>query len=141
MGPFWMAEHRSAATQADFDALLGYLPRLASAPGSSYFGWAETATDGEGCSQMPYVRYAQWVSQFFQLAGQPCWSDSAYDPKAAERMINDDALVGAACLEQLKSMLTYCVRGERFCDGHWAALIESGRIVELLRRLRQFRPD
>jgi hypothetical protein len=33
-------------------------------------------------------------------------------------------------------MLTYCVRGERFCDGHWAAMLESGRVVAILRRLR-----
>jgi hypothetical protein len=38
-------------------------------------------------------------------------------------------------------MLTYCVRGERFSDGHWAAMLESGRIVALLKRLRALRQE
>jgi hypothetical protein len=36
-------------------------------------------------------------------------------------------------------MLTYCVRGERFCDGHWENLLRSGRVVALLRRLAELR--
>jgi hypothetical protein len=32
-------------------------------------------------------------------------------------------------------LLTYCVRGERFCDGHWDAVLRSGRITAILHRL------
>ncbi|MFN8413162.1 MAG: DUF6508 domain-containing protein [Anaerolineales bacterium] len=32
-------------------------------------------------------------------------------------------------------MLTFCVRGERFSDGHWGAMIEEGYIRRLLERL------
>ena len=32
-------------------------------------------------------------------------------------------------------MLTFCVRGERFSDGHWAEMIEVGYIGFLLERL------
>jgi hypothetical protein len=39
----------------------------------------------------------------------------------------------------LKTLLTYCARGERFGDGHWVQLFEHGRIVVLLRRLRELR--
>jgi hypothetical protein len=36
-------------------------------------------------------------------------------------------------------MLTACVRSERFCDGSWERLLESGTIVWLLRRLAALR--
>jgi hypothetical protein len=29
-------------------------------------------------------------------------------------------------LESIKTLLTYCVRGVRFCDGHWESIIQSG---------------
>jgi hypothetical protein len=36
-------------------------------------------------------------------------------------------------------MLTYCVRGERFSDGHWGAMIEAGYVRRLLERLAELR--
>jgi hypothetical protein len=34
-------------------------------------------------------------------------------------------------------MLTYCVRGERFCDGHLGGMIEKGHVQRILQRLRE----
>jgi hypothetical protein len=39
----------------------------------------------------------------------------------------------------LKTMLTYCVRGESFCDGHMAAMIEKNKIRLILERLKEIR--
>jgi hypothetical protein len=39
-------------------------------------------------------------------------------------------------LAEIKALLTYWVRGERFCDDLWAKLLEEERIVALLQRLR-----
>jgi hypothetical protein len=36
-------------------------------------------------------------------------------------------------------MLTYCVRGERFSEGHWGAMIEQGHVRRLLERLVEIR--
>jgi hypothetical protein len=33
-------------------------------------------------------------------------------------------------------MLTFCLRGERFCDGHVASVIEAGKIKSILKRLK-----
>ena len=38
-------------------------------------------------------------------------------------------------------MLTFCVRGERFCDGHWGAMVREGRIGAILHRLQQLRGE
>jgi hypothetical protein len=45
----------------------------------------------------------------------------------------------AADLFQIKTMLAYCVRGERFCEGHWGEMIEGGHIRRLLERLGELR--
>jgi hypothetical protein len=123
-------------TPAEIDALLAFLPLLRAAPGSPYFTWGGNTVDADGVLQMPYVDYADWVSHFFRLAGQDCWTDPGYQPQAAARLIEDDARVATASLEQIRTLLTYCVRGERFCDGHWIALIDEGRLVAILERLQ-----
>ena len=88
-----------------------------------------------------YTRQMQRIVEDYRLAGQPCWTDYDYVPQEAGRMPQDDALVRRATLTEIKTMLTYCVRGERFGDGHWAAMLESGRIVALLKRLRVLREE
>lgn len=83
--------------------------------------------------------YAEDVQEFFTLAGQSCWTDYGYNPEDAARMLADEEFVRQASLEQVKTMLTYCVRGERFCDGHRESLLEGGKIVSLLKRLELIR--
>ena len=51
-------------------------------------------------------------------------------------MLDDDGTVKTADLDQIKTMLTHCVRGERFCTGHWAAVIENGYVHRLLKGLK-----
>jgi hypothetical protein len=55
-------------------------------------------------------------------------------------MIRDADITKNSSLDQVKTMLTYCVRGERFCDGHWGEMIESGIIRNLLERLKELGP-
>jgi hypothetical protein len=88
---------------------------------------------------MPYPVYAEEVVRFFHLAGQPCWSDYEYKPVEAAEMLADTAFIEKASLKEIKTMLTYCVRGERFSDGHWGAMLSSGKITGLLKRLRVLR--
>lgn len=38
---------------------------------------------------------------------------------------------------EIATMLTFIVRGERFCDGHIASYIESGELLRLMLRLRE----
>jgi hypothetical protein len=52
-------------------------------------------------------------------------------------MLRDVEFVKNSSLDQIKTMLTYCVRGERFCDGHWQVMVEGGYIRSLLERLSE----
>jgi hypothetical protein len=56
-------------------------------------------------------------------------------------MLRDEKLVKTASLAQIKTMLTFCVRGERFSDGHWGEMIEKGYIRKLLGRLNDIKSE
>lgn len=133
----------NAITRERVDELLAYLPLLGTPAERLEAKWHGTAHQpGEtGVLTMPYPVYPPEVMEFFRLAGQPCWSDYTYDPAAAGEMVRSDETIATATLEQLKTMLTFCVRGERFCDGHWGMMIREGRIGAILRRLQQLRGE
>ena len=86
---------------------------------------------------MPWPEYDETVVEFFRIAGAECWRDYDYRPEEAGRTLRDEGAVGSADLDQIKTLLTYCVRGERFGDGHWAAMIEGGHVRRLLERLEE----
>lgn len=123
----------------DIDALLSYLP-LFEDPGRTFVkSWAGGEKNASGTFTMPYPIYEDDVLSFIRLAGQPTWSDYSYYPAKARKMLEDDTIIANCSLADFKTMLTYCVRGERFCDGHWEGLLKSGRIVVLLKRLKEMR--
>jgi hypothetical protein len=127
-------------TRAKIDELLRFLP-LFDVSGRDFFGQSAggiKTADGEAITTS-YPIYPDDVVEFYRLAGQPCWSDYGYEPRQAARMLADETLIRRATLDQIKTMLTYCVRGERFSDGHWGVMLESGKVVALLKRLRVLR--
>ena len=129
-----------SVTREKIDVLVRFLP-LFSVPGREFIkklGGGQPTQDGQAIT-MPFPIYDDDVAEFFHLAGQPCWSNYGYDPKQAQEMIGNDRLIARATLEHIKTMLTYCVRGERFSDGHWYAMLKSGRITAILQRLAVLR--
>jgi hypothetical protein len=115
--------------------LLRFLRRF-ERPGRKYVkAWAGGKETAEGALTVPHPVYEDDVLAFFRLAGQPWWSDFSYEPREAYLMLQDDEFIGRCSLDDIRTMLTYCVRGERFCDGHWQNVLRSGRVVALLRRL------
>jgi Family of unknown function (DUF6508) len=122
-------------TTHEFDELLSFLPRLY-APGFNVVKqWQGGDRDSEGRIHMPYPEYDDVVVEFFRVAGSDCWMDFDYIPEEAYRMLKDNDVIASADLPGIKTMLTFCVRGERFSDGHWESMIEDGYIRRLLERL------
>jgi len=134
-----IVDSEDGITRERIDELLCFLPRF-EVPGRA---WIERMGGGEetagGAVTMRYPLYCKDVLAFYRLAGQPWWADYGYEPRAAAQMLADEARIARATLDEIKTMLTYCVRGERFADGHWAAMLKSGRIVAILRRLKVLR--
>lgn len=131
-----MSQHE--ITREDIDALLEFLP-LFERPGRTFAKWGGLEKSADGSLSFPFPIYDEDVDEFFKRVGQRGWIDVGYKPEEAARMLEDDKLIERATLEQVKTMLTYCVRGEKFCDGHRESLLEGGQVVALLRRLEAIR--
>lgn len=123
------------------DELLRFLPLLGERDMELDPQWHGLDSDAakDGVFTMPHPIYPPVVAEFCRLASQPWWCDHDYTSKAADKMLQNDDMIASATLLQIKTMLTYCVRGERFCDGHWSTMIREGRIIAILRRLAQLR--
>ncbi|MCA1634816.1 MAG: DUF6508 domain-containing protein [Acidobacteria bacterium] len=129
---------RHEITGEDIDALLEFLPRFEK-PGRQFAQWGGLEKNADGSINLPFPIYDEDVDEFFKRVGQRGWIDVGYKPEEAARMLADAEFIKQASLEQIKTMLTYCVRGERFCDGHRESLLSGGQIVALLRRLKAIR--
>ena len=125
-------------TRKDIEELTAYLPRLYAEGFTPVLHWNESEKRQDGSFSMPYPDYHPLVHEFFRLGGGP-WIDYEYNPEKAYQMLKDEQAVRTASLSQIKSMLTYCVRGERFSDGHWEEMIEKGYIRRILERLNEIK--
>lgn len=128
-------------TKEEINELIAFLPRLATEGFSPVKEWKGGERTESGSITMPWPDYEQVVLDFFQAASARCWMDGRYLQSEAVDRIGDEDFVGNASLDEIRSMLTWCVRGERFCDGHWANVIEAGQIRRLLERLVQLRAE
>ena len=123
------------------DRLLRHLTVFAGPREALQPDWKGGEENESGALVFPFPSYPDAVLAFFREAGRPWWSDYRYEPREARRMIDEEGFIARADLDQVKTMLTFCVRGERFCDGLWEALIEEGTIRALLERLRALRAE
>jgi hypothetical protein len=123
------------------DRLVAYLPRLYADGFEPVTRWEGGTQDEEGRWRLPWPVYDPLVTEFFGVVAGDGWLDREYDPAEARRMLMSEAEVERASLPELRSMLTFCARGERFADGHRAEMIEDGHIRRLLMRLEQLRGE
>ena len=123
----------------DIDRLVSFLPRLPAA--GSIFMENEEGAEGTGRrpSLLRYPDYAPVVKELYDAASAECWHDYEYDPGEVGPQLTKSGFVEAADLRQIRTLLTYCVRGERFCDGFWGGTIEDGHIRRILERLVELR--
>jgi hypothetical protein len=79
--------------------------------------------------------YDDDVIAFFEIASAPVWDDGGYVPETECEHLEERGYIARADLEQVRAMLTACVRGERFCDGWWRKVLREGTVPALLDRL------
>lgn len=127
-------------TQADIAQLLTFLPKLYAPGFKPVLRWGGGEPAAPGVYTAAWPEYHPLVHEFMGLISQECWRDSTYDPPTTSAMIRNPAVVQTATLAQIKTMLTFCARGERFGDGFWEQVIESGYLKNVLERLQQLYP-
>ncbi|HUE99431.1 MAG TPA: DUF6508 domain-containing protein [Anaerolineales bacterium] len=135
-----MEENNLLPTLQDIEELTAFLPRLYADGFSPIVKWEGGEKRKDGSFTVPYPSYNPVVEEFFN-AVRGAWIDYEYNPELAYQMLRDEQAVRTASLSQIKSMLTFCVRGERFSDGHWGAMLENGYIRQLLERLNEIKTE
>jgi hypothetical protein len=127
-------ENSDSPTLQEIETLTVYLPRLYAEGFSPVKQW-NGGKQKDGSFTLPYPDYDPLVEEFYRAISAGGWLDYEYNPEQAYQMLRDETQVRSASLSQIKTMLTFCVRGEHFSDGHWAEMIEKGYIRRLLERL------
>ena len=130
-----MMNRNPLPTLQEIEKLTAFLPRLYSEGFSPVQRWEGGEKRKDGSFTMPYPHYDPLVEEFFHQVSGGGWLDYEYNPEQAYQMLKDENAIKTASLSQIKAMLTFCVRGERFSDGRWAQMIEEGYVRRLLERL------
>jgi len=125
-------------TLQQIEELTAFLPHLYAEGFTPVIQW-HGGKQNDGTFTLPHPEYDPLVKEFFSVVANECWRDYDYDMDRAYQMLKDENLINVASLDQIKSMLTFCVRGERFSDGHWGEMIEKGYIRRLLERLNEIK--
>lgn len=117
--------------------LVAFLPRLYAEGFQPIKAWHGGTRNAQGALTLPWPDYNDVVEAFFRAASRDCWLDYNYSPEEAAQLLRDEDRVRNAGIDEIKTMLTFCVRGERFSDGHWGAMVEGGYVRRLLERLAE----
>lgn len=128
-------------TAIDIDRLIVYLPVLYAEGFKPVRQWNGGQKGQDGVITLPWPEYEETVTDFFHLAAEDCWMDYHYNPSEMKQFLMNEESIETANINEIRSALTYCVRGERFCDGHWAVMIEKGYIRQILERLAAIKQE
>ena len=126
-------------THSEMDELIQFLPKLYVEGFESVREPTDARMQENGLIEMAPTEYDDQVTEFFQAASKDAWRDTKYLSTLAGEMLRSPGSIKAASLKEVRSMLTLCVRGERFCDGFWESVICGGQIRLILTRLQVLR--
>lgn len=92
----------------------------------------------DGIFHMGYIHYDEGIQDFMEFFHDSDLVDSNYNSNLEKYRANVESieqLIDDADEDLLKSILTYYVRKEHFCDGAWAEAIEERIFVRILEKL------
>ena len=129
-------ERQPQPTTRDIRELLAFLPKLY-ADGFTPIKRTHSKDEGGEIIAFPWPEYEAVVNEFMDCVRRDCWLDYSYDPEMVGKLIESEQAFRTASLPQIRAMLTYFVRGERFSDGWWGHMIEGGYVRRILERLAE----
>ena len=131
---FWHSD--PSLISKNLQAVLKFLPVLEQADFSPGI-WI----GGEG--QLPYFEYAEVVHDFLRTLGENGFIQPFDWPQWVEgqQLVDNPRLLLNASLQTLRKLLTAHIRADRFSEGHLAAMLESGHIGMILKRMAEIHPS
>jgi hypothetical protein len=67
-------------------------------------------------------------------------ADQPYDKDLCEGLVGAEGDLMGASLDEIRQVMTWMVRGERFCWGHFGDVVSDGTALRVLRRLEKLLP-
>jgi O-acetyl-ADP-ribose deacetylase len=119
-------------TRRDCDTMLAFLPHFTLPINDEL---AEAMKPGG----VFWYDYPPLVEDFQRLVLADPWAAYDYQPDRDGAILRDPQRLAQADLTDVRRVLTFIVRGERFNSGHVAAMIEDGSVADTLRRLAELR--
>ena len=120
---------KETINKADIKELTDFLPLIYNDEIKLY----KTDPNGDMLTGGYYI-YHPLVITFFELVSQQHWQDYQHVENFSDKMINPGKIENAS-VNDIKTILTWCVRKQRFHEGHWISVIEDGVIKRVLKRL------
>ncbi len=125
-------------TAKQIDAILPFLARF-EAVGFSAGSWNMPA------GQFRWFDCEDVVMEFNQSLYDNGWVTPAFDwiewQESAKEFVDSPKKIERADAVTIRKLFTTHSRQNRFCEGHLAAMFESGHIVALLKRLKTIREE
>jgi hypothetical protein len=127
-------------TAAQIGGVVAFLPRLEGIAKDEFGHWETPPQRNDNTIELGNLEYhpavdafvrACYDNEFVQSFDWVAWSDEA------QRYLDDSSLISSADLATCIKLITTHLRKERFSEGHLEAMLRSGHIVAILRRLRQ----
>ncbi len=124
-----------ALTADDIAELVAFLPRLHATDTSSVV--SDGMNKEAGPTSLPAPDCADVFREFFDTASKPCWIDYRYTDNDVRGILAQAGGLAKLGIDEIKSVVTFLVQGERFLAGHREAMIEAGHVRRVLERLAE----
>jgi hypothetical protein len=120
--------------------LRGLLARFES-PDFVFGRWEGGERGADGSITMPYFSMSKEAFELFGVVGKYAPLDATFNWGAwgqtaeGQALIHDREALSRATREELRRLLTLCIRSDRFVEGQLEAHFQSGLLTAILRRL------
>ena len=132
------AEAFEPPTQVEIETLVGFLPHLNDPECAQTERQTESGGDVFSLGILTYSEDAYRLLEFLSgsrfVQRQFAWPDWQ---EKAERYVVEPERLRTASMDDLQRLLTTHVRKERFCEGHFAAMLECGHIAAIVERVAE----
>ncbi len=123
-------------TLEDFEEIIAFYPTLNRRDFDPIIEWKGGDKIEDNVNFMRWPIYDPVVKEFLSVASKECWCDNHFNQYVMSRMITSEVVVQCADLSQVKQILSFCVRGDKFMsEGYMGTMIKDGHISRLLQRL------
>ncbi len=123
-------------TLEDFEEIIAFYPTLNRRDFNPIIEWKGGETIEDNVNFMRWPIYDPVVKEFLRVASKECWRDNNFNQFLMSRMITSEVVIKCADLSQIKQILSFCVRGDKFMsEGYMGTMIKDGHISRLLQRL------